>query len=190
MNNQIVQDFFNQVADTYTHDDLSKAYEILSSLPLQNRGLVLDIGCGKGAISSKLAELSNGKVIGIDISSKMIDYANRDNSNPNVSFICEDFYKYNGQPVDAIIAFDCYPHFLDGESFVKQAFSLLKSGGLLAIFHDIGRPVLNEHHKKTAGSVSRLLKTPQEEAEPYLKEFDPLILEESDNCYKLILIKR
>ena len=73
---------------------------------------------------------------------------------------------------------------------MKVLNSLLKEDGLLAIMHDIGRPQLNEHHKRSAGKVSRLLKEPNEEVKPLLKYFKPIELFESDNLYKIILIKK
>ena len=190
MNNEVVKNFFNQVAEHYEHSDSLFIDQLLDSLHLKGYKRILDLGCGKGVISSKLATISGGEVTALDISSKMIEFAKKEHRDARVNFVQGDFYEYEDKPFDAIISFDCYPHFLDVDGFVKKANELLNKGGLLAIFHDIGRPALNEHHQRHAVVVSRLLKEPTEEVKPFLKYFKPIELFETDNCYKIILEKK
>ncbi len=188
--NETVRDFFNNIAVNYVHNDNKMIDELLESLFLQKAHKVLDLGCGKGIITDKLATLSKGEVVALDISEKMIEYAKENVKSKNVTLVNVDFYGYNSSSFDAIICFDAYPHFLDVEGFVNKCNELLTKNGVLAIIHDIGRPTLNKHHESHAENVSRLLKEPKEEVKPFLKYFTPIELSESDTFYKMVLIKK
>jgi demethylmenaquinone methyltransferase/2-methoxy-6-polyprenyl-1,4-benzoquinol methylase len=188
--NEKIRDFFDNLAISYHHDDNKMIEELLNSLSVTKCYRILDLGCGKGIISEKLANRNHGEVIALDISSKMIELAKERINNPHVTFINQDFYEFSNQKFDAIICFDAFPHFMDVEGFVNKASELLDKDGLLAIIHDIGRPALNEHHKRSAGAVSRLLKEPEQEVKPFLNKFTPIELSESDNYYKMVMIKK
>ena len=54
------------------------ALELLSKLNLKGDEHLLDIGCGDGKVTAKIAEmLPNGSVVGIDNSQEMIEYASK-----------------------------------------------------------------------------------------------------------------
>lgn len=188
--NENIRNFFDNLAITYTHDDSKLIDELLDSLFLTKSHRILDLGCGKGIISERLVNRNKGEVVALDLSSEMLKYAKEAIKDPHITFVNEDFYEYHSEKFDAIICFDAYPHFMDVEGFVEKANELLKEDGLLAIIHDIGRISLNEHHKRSAGKVSRLLKEPNEEVKPFLKYFKPIELNESDHHYKMVMIKR
>ena len=189
--NESIKQFFDQLAISYTHEDSPLIDELLDSLMLSKCHRILDLGCGKGIISSKLSGRNHGEVIALDLSSKMIELAIANIKDKRVTFVNGDFYEYKDkEKFDAIICFDAYPHFMDVDGFVSKANELLKEDGLLAIIHDIGRPQLNEHHKRSAGAVSRLLKGPSEEVKPFLKYFTPIELYENDHEYKIVVIKK
>ena len=188
--NQLIKDYFNNIADNYEHPFTQRIGQLLDSLDYSNVKRILDLGSGQGVISLYLYEKSHGEVVALDLSNKMCDIANKNNSNSNIRIINEDFYEYKDKPFDMIVCFDAYPHFLDEKGFQKKANQLLNRGGILAILHDIGRIELNEHHQKTAGKVSRLLKEPSKEAEIFYENFTPICLSEDDNSYKIILKKK
>ena len=189
--NENIKEFFDNIAVNYTHDDSKLIDELLDSLFLTNCSRILDLGCGKGIISEKLEQRNHGEVVALDISSEMLKYAKEKIKDPHVKFVNADFYEYHDdEKFDAIVCFDAFPHFMDVPNFVKKADELLKEDGLLAIIHDIGRITLNEHHKRSAGRVSRVLKEPKEEVKPFLELFKPIELDESDHHYKMVLIKK
>ena len=188
--NEQIKNFFDNIAVNYVHNDSKLIDELLDSLWLTKCHRILDLGCGKGITSSKLCERNHGEVVALDLSSEMIKYAKEVIKDPRVTFVNGDFYEFETAPFDAIVCFDAYPHFMDVGGFVRKANELLKEDGLLAIIHDCGRNDLNEHHKKSAGKVSRLLKEPKEEVKPLLKHFKPIELEESESYYKIVLIKK
>lgn len=189
--NENIKEFFDNIAVTYTHDDSKLIDELLDSLFLTNCSRILDLGCGKGIISEKLEQRNHGEVVALDISGEMLKYAKEKIKDPHVKFVNADFYEYHDdEKFDAIVCFDAYPHFMDVPNFIEKANELLKEDGLLAVIHDIGRITLNEHHKRSAGRVSRLLKEPSQEVEPLLKYFKPIELGESDSFYKMVVIKK
>ena len=188
--NKIVKEYFDKVAPNYVSDSSTLVTDLLDSLNLHNYKRILDLGCGKGVISEELLNRCNGEVVAIDLSSKMIELAKEKINNPKIHFINADYYQFNDDKFDAIICFDAYPHFFDVEAFINKSDELLNENGLLAIIHNIGRSTLNEHHKRNAGKVSRLLKNPKEEVMPFLNKFTPIELFEDDNCYKIILKKK
>ena len=191
MNNENIRDFFNKVATNYVHDDSIAIEELLDSLNLSKFPRILDLGCGKGIISDRLLQRNSGEVIAIDLSDKMIEFAKQENRQSKVKFINADFYDFTSEkPFDMIICFDAFPHFLDVDSYVKKAASLLKTGGELIIAHDIGREELNSHHHAHAMGVSRMLKEPIDEAKPFEKLFDVVLANEGTNYYHIFLKKR
>ena len=70
--NENVRDFFNQVAVNYSHDDSQLIDDLLDSLFVTRCHRILDLGCGKGIISEKLASRNNGEVVALDLSSEML----------------------------------------------------------------------------------------------------------------------
>ena len=189
--NENVKQFFDEMAVNYVHDDSKLIEELLDSLNVAKCYRILDLGCGKGIISEKLAKRNRGEVVALDLSSEMIRLAEEKIKNKNVVFVNKDFYEFEDEKkFDAIICFDAFPHFLNIELYVKKAAELLKKDGLLAIIHDCGREELNSHHRAHALGVSRMLKTPLEEFEQFKDCFTPIELYENDYLYKMVMIKK
>ncbi len=64
---RIVDDFKNQTG----------CYGINHSKTSMNVSTIVDLGCGSGLLSLELAEQTNGSIIGIDLSSEMLAFAER-----------------------------------------------------------------------------------------------------------------
>ncbi|XP_033632673.1 uncharacterized protein LOC117294401 [Asterias rubens] len=58
---------------------------------------VLDVGCGTGE-DTKLTALKVGKVIGIDSSKEMLDFAMKNNSSSNITYLLEDAQTVGDNP--------------------------------------------------------------------------------------------
>jgi len=67
---KINQDHFRERLNKYTR----KAFRMLPKL---ERPRILDIGCGSGVPTIELARLSDGEIIGIDITQSLLDKLNR-----------------------------------------------------------------------------------------------------------------
>lgn len=65
----------------------------LSRIEFKGNELVLDIGCGDGRVTEKIAEKTKGLVLGIDISPDMIKHAQENHKKENLSFELQDISK-------------------------------------------------------------------------------------------------
>lgn len=91
---------------------------------------VLDLGCGSGELTSSLAPLFR-EIVGLDFMPAYIETANRENKNPNVSFLVGDAKNmpFENESFDLIIS-SRGPLSAD-ESFMKEASRVLRLGGLM-----------------------------------------------------------
>ncbi|MFA5172937.1 MAG: class I SAM-dependent methyltransferase [Candidatus Paceibacterota bacterium] len=130
-----------------TYNELAKEYESRAeslfdvtrnamdnfSFFIKSKGLILDVGCGVGVAMNILAK-KGFKLIGLDLSQKMIDFAKK--RNPGIKIIKGDFLKTEfDEKFDAILTF-AFIH-LFPKSEVPKIFdkikSILKPGGVALI---------------------------------------------------------
>jgi len=190
-NNTEMKRFFDSLAPHWDEGEvISEEWKrkLVFSLNIQKGDKVLDVACGTGVISGLLQEITEEKVIGIDLSSDMIERArNKYASNKNISFIEGDFlsYPFKESSFDFVIVYNAYPHFLDREG-LKKAFSrVLKKGGRFAILHSLGREELECCHRGIT-AISRPLDTPMKESEMYQDLFEIERAEEGPHHYLII----
>ena len=96
---------------------------------------VLEIGCGSGLGSMFLSQFSS-KVTGIDIKKNEIDAAIKLNKRENCQFKIQDFFEWNEENFDSIVALDVIEHFneIDGEVLLQKcAEKAKKSNGMVII---------------------------------------------------------
>ena len=164
---------------------------LLDKIPDLEKGPILDVACGTGVITGKLAAKSGQPVLGMDLAPKMIEIAKEKYGHaPSISFLTQDFYEYEGAPCQTIVIHNAYPHFLDVPALSKKAASLLCEGGTLSILHSLGRKTLEHHHSGSASPISFSLDTPRKEAAKFANEFTLLQADEGDSFYYFILRKR
>ncbi len=107
--------------------DIFKKFDI-------NPDLVLDLGCGAGDITCRLAK-KGYDMIGIDISTDMLNIAREENSRGNILYLNQDMREFElFGTVDVIYsAFDCLNYITDKRD-LKKVFALcmnyLNPGGL------------------------------------------------------------
>ncbi len=128
---------FAQAYDALTfnvpYDEIAEYYnEILCSLTKGKR--LLDMGCGTGSLSIRLAE-RGFEVIGQDASSEMLTIAAAKSS--KVRWICQNMSETElGEPADAVIStLDSINHLQSAEEMEKcfaAAARSLKTGGVFA----------------------------------------------------------
>src|SRR5476651_510537 len=95
MNNTILNDGLLDLNAGYyvKHSSLQNglAKEILNTYRLNSCAHILDVGCGDGRITAELANhVNQGKVLGIDASPSMIEFASRNfpkTEFPNLEFL-------------------------------------------------------------------------------------------------------
>ena len=97
---------------------------------------VLDVGCGPGNVAKQLlASNQEFKILGIDLSSEMINHARANVISPQVEFRVEDIRNMGleGSTYDAVIASFCLPHLTneEAEKLIQDISKVLHEGGIL-----------------------------------------------------------
>jgi ubiquinone/menaquinone biosynthesis C-methylase UbiE len=112
----------------------SIAFNLLRDIPSEPK--ILDIGCGRGMQTIKLAKISNGNIIAIDTHQPFLDMLSKDAKNEGISnrIICKnksmlemDFKKESFD----IIWSEGALYFFGFSKGLKSIFPLLKKGGYL-----------------------------------------------------------
>ena len=114
------------------------AESVLSGLKLRGDESILDIGCGDGKVTAKIAALvPQGRVTGIDSSPEMIDFARKrypSTQFPNLSFDRADAQKldYHGE-FDLVVSFACLHWIKDHIAVLRGIKQSLKPAGKMVI---------------------------------------------------------
>jgi SAM-dependent methyltransferase len=129
----------------------TKIYDvILSYLRWDGNGTVLDIGCGSGALSIKIAKkYPDAKITGIDYWGAEWDYAQKQCQNNaslegvsgKISFIKASASKlpFEGKSFDVVVSNFTFHEVKDAANkmgVIKEALRMVKDGGIF-IFHDL-----------------------------------------------------
>jgi trans-aconitate 2-methyltransferase len=114
------------------------ARELLHEVKLQGSEAILDVGCGDGKITADFAKtLPNSRVVGIDNSAEMIEYASRTYPQtiyPNLSFEQVDARSLNFQEEFDLCFSNAALHWVDDhQAFLRGASQVLRSGGRLVV---------------------------------------------------------
>jgi drug/metabolite transporter (DMT)-like permease/2-polyprenyl-3-methyl-5-hydroxy-6-metoxy-1,4-benzoquinol methylase len=155
--------FFDSVAErwdelaVHPRDRVDRVLEAAGGL----EGLsVLDVGSGSGVLIEPLLERvgPGGRVLALDLSPRMIEVSRRAHSAPNLDFAVADFCAWTGAAKhDLVVAYSCYPHFLDQEAFWDSARRNLAAGGRVLVAHIEGREAINALHAGGGESLSLAL---------------------------------
>ncbi len=156
------KDFFNEKAkvwDQITIHDPKKVQYITELLKIQGGDKILDIGTGTGVMIPFYEKyLTNGSVVAIDYSEKMIQEARSkypQKKHPKTKFLVADVYnlKYD-QEFDLVVCYSCFPHFIDKPSAIKILSKALKRGGRLAVAHSDSAKKINGVHLNGGVEIS------------------------------------
>lgn len=139
------------------HTIIRKAWFTLAHLMLEPGSTVVDMGCQGGRMAYAMALLApEYKIIGVDMSKKLIQSAEETYIAPNLEFVCGDV----GAPdlfkpgsidaiIDSFILHEIYSgaHFNDRPVLqtLENQFSLLKTGGIVFI-RDFAMPTYNTEY--------------------------------------------
>ena len=111
---------------------------------IQNGESFLDLACGTGILTRKIAEkFPNSSVIGIDITKSYLELAKKNStSNKNISYLHQD-----AERIELSKQFDCIttsylPKYCEPTILVKRCIEHLKPNGKI-IFHDFTYPKNN-----------------------------------------------
>jgi demethylmenaquinone methyltransferase/2-methoxy-6-polyprenyl-1,4-benzoquinol methylase len=116
--------------------------ELVAQLPAQDAPLCLDLACGTGDIAFLLAKkYPAGRVIGIDITEKMLLLARQRNACPNVGFFRQDMIRTGADAgsIDVVTGGYALRNAPDLERAIDEIARVLRPGGVAA-FLDFSRP--------------------------------------------------
>ena len=97
----------------------------------------IDIGCGAGQ-ATKIISTKFKKVVGIDLSSELINLAKQKHSNDNINYIVEDILNFNDQEhYDFVYSHTMMHHMSNYESALIHIKNLVKKGGKIFIVDNV-----------------------------------------------------
>ncbi|GGF82451.1 methyltransferase [Paenibacillus albidus] len=137
--------FFEQYAALrntgITYNDFIEQPAMKSALPVLEGLRILDLGCGTGQFATYCIENGASSVTGVDISSNMIEQANRENKHERIEYInmpIEDLELPPGQ-FDLIVSSLAVHYIENYDGFVEKASGLLRQEGsfILSTEHPI-----------------------------------------------------
>jgi SAM-dependent methyltransferase len=116
-----------------------KFWARLGNPPLLKNAVVLDVGCGHGSLCVDAALSGARKVVGLDLDSHRINFANENlkQNYPQLIEIIEfrdiDLQDYNGSKFDVILSKDSFEHILDLDIVLENMKSHLNQSGRIYI---------------------------------------------------------
>lgn len=129
------ESFFNNYIDLRNaennYNDLIEqpiVFELLGDLTGKT---VMDIGCGYGAMTIKIANNGAAKVIGIDVSEKMIEKGIKENSHPNIKYqvmFAEEIGGINDK-FDVVVSCLAIHYIENFEKLFADVHAILNDGG-------------------------------------------------------------
>ncbi len=162
-------------------DTLQFRQNAIDSLELKKGEIVIDLACGAGINFSPLEEIVGieGKIVGVDITKKMLDLAKKkikENNWKNIELIQCDAAQYtHPEQVDGIVCTFSMYSIPDYKSAIQCCAENLKSGRNLSIFDvklmkgfmKIANPILFFVTRNIGGSYEKLGRKPWKEMEKY-----------------------
>ncbi|AEV29152.1 methyltransferase family protein [Sphaerochaeta pleomorpha str. Grapes] len=116
---------------------------------------VLDVACGTGILFPYYLKKEVAKVVGVDISEKMIARAQENYTDRRIELHNLDIEKavFTCQ-FNQVVVFNALPHFNSPSHLIPALARFTEPGGRLTIAHDMGRAHLNTVHCRKAMAVS------------------------------------
>lgn len=191
----IQREFFDSMAekwDTVCQHDMNRVQYIISLLNIDWGARILDVGTGTGVLIPLLAEQvgTEGSIMAIDVSEKMLEVARRKYILNNVTFVCDDVFKADlpEASFDFVICYSVFPHFKDKQSAINNLSRYLGIGGKLAICHSQSREAINRLHKDASYAVAEDNLPSLTVIKGYLSNADLRIIKEIDNEEMYVVI--
>ena len=130
----------------------SAAERLFWMLGIERTDDVLDLGCGTGHLAQEIRVLTDGRVVGIDLSPEMIALA-REAAPETIEFVTGDVHALDmPEAFDAILSNSAFQWFKDGEHALRNCYAALRPGGRMAM----QAPARQEYCPQFVNAVARL----------------------------------
>ncbi|MFI8790104.1 class I SAM-dependent methyltransferase [Streptomyces sp. NPDC055105] len=144
-----VQEFFSARAarwDTRFPDDGPRFEAAVAELGLRAGDRVLDAGCGTGRALPALRDAvgPSGAVLGVDLTPAMLEAAARAGRDRAGALMLADVTRLpvRSESLDAVFGSGLVAHLPQPRENLRELARVVRPGGLLALFHPIGRTAL------------------------------------------------
>ncbi len=97
---------------------------------------MLDVGCGTG-IAARQLQAGGANVLGVDVDARMAELARSGGLEVEVASF--EGWDPAGRDFDAIVSAQAW-HWVDADTGAQKAAGMLRPGGLLAVFWNVGQP--------------------------------------------------
>ncbi|MEN6391012.1 MAG: methyltransferase domain-containing protein [Syntrophomonas sp.] len=129
---------FSSKAASYEQTGLVQkmtGHTLLNLADISSSDSVLDLGCGPGTTTARIAQMTTGRVVGVDVSEGMIDQAVATYSRPaNLHFVVKDAAQLDYlNEFDHIYCNSALQWFTDPKPVVRECWKALKPGGSMVI---------------------------------------------------------
>lgn len=135
----VFSEFYDALTANVSYDTVAQVLSSLLTRYGKSRGLLLDLACGTGSVSVRLAE-KGYEVIGVDLSPEMLSEAQNKaySAGQNILFLCQDMTKLDlyGTVDAAVCTLDGLCHLPDEDSLsaTLQKVSLFMNPGGVFLF--------------------------------------------------------
>jgi ubiquinone/menaquinone biosynthesis C-methylase UbiE len=151
------REFFGMRAatwDTKFGDDMPVYAAAIAEAGIRQGGAVIDIGCGTGRALPPLRDAVGplGRVIGLDLTPEMLASAqSKARAGRGCALVLSDAraLPFAAATVDAVFAAGLVNHMPDPAAGFAELARVTRPGGLLILFHPVGRAALAARHGRT-----------------------------------------
>ncbi|MBQ6933638.1 MAG: class I SAM-dependent methyltransferase [Clostridia bacterium] len=126
-------------------NELFEMPALFSLLPSLENRKILDLGCGYGGHCMEFVRMGAERVVGVDISQKMLEIARRENAHEKISYVnmaMEDISAID-EKFDLAVSSLALHYVEDFEGVVKNVHSLLNEGGVFVFSQE--NPIVTCH---------------------------------------------
>lgn len=150
--------------DTRFGDDAAAFAAAAAEAGIPPGGVVVDVGCGTGRALPELRRAAGpaGTVIGVDLTPEMLAQARARGRDAAAALILADARSLPlaSASVDAVFAAGLIRHLPDAGAGLRQLARVTKPGGLLVLFHPVGRAALAARQGRTLAPDDPLAEEP------------------------------
>lgn len=131
--NEIFYEGYKKIRDNSANaNNLFEIPALFSMMPDLKSKRVLDLGCGFGEHCKRFAENGASKVVGIDISEKMLKVAKEENSDEKITYInmaMEDLSQIEEQ-FDVVVSSLAFHYVEDFSGVIEKIYNILSDDGV------------------------------------------------------------